>query len=198
MEYLAEHLPELITYISFGFIFIKPYEYVRVIKPISNQQGFFIECLTVGFVICKIFNAIPISINPTIDTIIMAVITFAVSYGVGRFVNSSWFEKLCDKLKMQQTPNDDIWRDIEDKDCGVYVVVKDLSKNIVINGLLVLYEQHSQTPYIQLSKYVIAKNGEKIEDHSNEPHYTILLDTSKYDMVSVVYDKTSKRVSNWK
>lgn len=197
MDELAKRLPELIIYISLGFIFVKTYKFIRIIKPAKDQQGAVFEYLTVGFVIYKIFNAIPFTLGDVIDIIGISFCTFVSSIILASFVNSKKYDTICKLLKIHQTPNDDIWRDIEDRDCGIYIKVEDLRNKTTIDGLLVLYEQHNKTPYIQLSEYRVVKSGEMIEDHSDEPHRTILLDTSKYDTVSITYDEDSDKVKSW-
>lgn len=198
MTELIKLLPEIILYLVLGFIFIRTYRFIRINKNPDDYKNILIEILISGFILRKLFAIIPLNLNKYIDTIGMIIGSFFFGIIIARFVNSKLLDNVLSVFKIRQTVNYSFWNDIEDKDAAIYIEVIDHENNIGIDGKLVLYEAFTRQPLIQLSAYRKSKDNKIINDFSNQPERTILIDTSKYKDLFITYDKNSKKTESWK
>lgn len=193
MRDLVVLLPEIILYIVLGFIFTRTYKFTRIINNITEYQHVFIVSLIVGFILWNIYSLIPISFGIYVDTIGMVVGSVIMGFISAKIINSNKLHKLFQKLKISQTVNQKIWADIEDKDNAIFVSIEDKTNHVLTDGMLVLYESFERQPLIQLSAFRQFQNGEIINDFSNNPERTILIDTSKYENVVITYNPDSEK-----
>lgn len=191
-------LPEIILYIVLGFIFTRTYKFTRIINNITEYQHVFIVSLIVGFILWNIYSLIPISFGIYVDTIGMVVCSVIMGFISAKIINSNKLHKLFQKLKISQTVNQKIWADIEDKDNAIFVSIEDKTNHVLTDGMLVLYESFERQPLIQLSAFRQFQNGEIINDFSNNPERTILIDTSKYENVVITYNPDSEKIKRWR
>lgn len=191
-------LPEIILYIVLGFIFTRTYKFTRIINNITEYQHVFIVSLIVGFILWNIYSLIPISFGIYVDTIGMVVGSVIMGFISAKIINSNKLHKLFQKLKISQTVNQKIWADIEDKDNAIFVSIEDKTNHVLTDGMLVLYESFERQPLIQLSAFRQLQNGEIINDFSNNPERTILIDTSKYENVVITYNPDSEKIKRWR
>lgn len=191
-------LPEIILYIVLGFIFTRTYKFTRIINNITEYQHVFIVSLIVGFILWNIYSLIPISFGIYVDTIGMVVGSVIMGFISAKIINSNKLHKLFQKLKISQTVNQKIWADIEDKDNAIFVSIEDKTNHVLTDGMLVLYESFERQPLIQLSAFRQFQNGEIINDFSNNPERTILIDTSKYENVVITYNPDSEKIKRWR
>lgn len=198
MRDLVVLLPEIILYIVLGFIFIRTYKFTRIINNITEYQHVFIVSLIVGFILWNIYSLIPISFGIYVDTIGMVVCSVIMGFISAKIINSNKLHKLFQKLKISQTVNQKIWADIEDKDNAIFVSIEDKTNHVLTDGMLVLYESFERQPLIQLSAFRQFQNGEIINDFSNNPERTILIDTSKYENVVITYNPDSEKIKRWR
>ena len=198
MAELINLLPEIILYFVLGFIFIRTYRFIRVNKNPEDYKNILIEILISGFILRKLFDIFPLSFNYYVDTVGMIISSFILGLVIAKFVSSELLNNMLAKFKIRQTVNFNFWNDIEDKDSAIYVEVIDQENNIGIDGKLVLYEAFTRQPLIQLSTYRKSKENKIINDFSNQPERTILIDTSKYKDIVITYDKNSKKIESWK
>ncbi len=198
MRDLVVLLPEIILYIVLGFIFTRTYKFTRIINNITEYQHVFIVSLIVGFILWNIYSLIPISFGIYVDTIGMVVGSVIMGFISAKIINSNKLHKLFQKLKISQTVNQKIWADIEDKDNAIFVSIEDKTNHVLTDGMLVLYESFERQPLIQLSAFRQFQNGEIINDFSNNPERTILIDTSKYENVVITYNPDSEKIKRWR
>lgn len=198
MNDLVTLLPEIILYIVLGYLFIHSYKFTRILKNANEYQHIFTESLIIGFVLRNIYALIPVSLGLYIDIVVMIISSIIIGYSLARLINSNILNKALKKLKIKQTFNQNIWADIEDKNGAIYVSIFDRETNTITDGILVLYESSERQPLIQLSEFRQVKDDIIINDFSNQPERTILIDTSKYKDVFITYDKNSKKIESWK
>lgn len=198
MKELVEILPDIILYIALGYSFVQSYKYVRIIRKTKTLDNLLIESLVVGFVLHNTLNSIIDLENIYFDTVGKIILSVVLGYIVGVFINSNVFRIICKVLKIRQTPNTSIWKDIEDRGKGVIVRVENYDKKIIIDGIYILAEAHKRFPIIQLAGYRKYENGEIVRDYEKEPQNTILVDTSKFDEINVLYDEKSNKTKHLK
>ena len=197
MKELVDILPQIIIYIALGYSYIQTYKFVRIIKQGEGIEATLIGSLVVGFVLKCVFEIIPSTHNVWLDNIFMISGAILLGYLTGVIINSKLFGIISRFLKIKQTPNSSIWRDIEDSDKGIIIRLENYETKTVFDGLYVLGEAYKRFPIIQLSGYRKTVDNEIEVDYKDEPQRTIVLDTSKFDEISVFYDTGSYKVKKW-
>lgn len=188
MSDLISYLPDVIIYIVLGFIFIKVYRFVSVIKNPSDYKHILPESLIYGFILNSIYNLIysmiPININIYIGRICMILLTVAAAYLSARIVYSQLFTNILCKLNIHQTPIKDFWVDITQGEYSSYITVIDDKHQSIIRGKIKLIETYNNRPLIQISNYTTTDfNTGEINNQKNNDFETIVIDTSKYSEV---------------
>lgn len=90
-----------------------------------------------------------------------------------------------------------MWQNIEDPDRAIFVDVTNPDTNIRYYGQLVVYEEFERFPIIQICKYMNWNGDSLLNDYSNDPTRTVLIDTSKYTEINIIYQKTSNFIKYW-
>jgi len=197
LKELIDILPQIIIYIVLGYSFIRTYKFVRIIEQSKEAESILTSSLVTGFALICLFKLVPSTGNKLIDNIAMIISSSALGYLAGLIVNSGAFGSMCRFFKIKQTPNSTIWRDIEDSHCGVFVRLENYETKTVFVGLYVLGEAYERFPIIQLSGYQKSVDNEIESDFKDQPQRTIVLDTSKFDEISVFYDTRSPKIKEW-
>lgn len=193
---LVQTLPQIFFYIAIGFIYIHSYRFVHIVENESNISSALIEYIICGFVIKSAFSLIPISINYVLDNIIIMILSIIIGYGVATLVQSRFIGKLCSLLKIRQTSNLYVWHEVGDREYSVYVEVED-EKGLAYLGVLVNTETYQRFPIIRLALFEVYKDDKLIEDHTDDPTRVIMIDTSKFSVIRLYYDKNSKNIERW-
>lgn len=197
MKELVTLLPEIILYIVLGSIFIRVYRFTRTIKNSTDYYNILSESLISGFILRNLFGLIPLNLGTYIDTIGMIISSIIIGYSAAKIIESDRLNKLRKVLKIKQTFNQYIWSDIIDKDAATYISVEDKENHVVTDGMLVLYESYARQPIIQLAEFRQYNDEGIINDFSDKPERTILIDTSKYNDIVITYEKGSNKVQRW-
>lgn len=115
------------------------------------------------------------------------------------FYNSSSFKNLLKKFKIRRTTNEYIWNDIVDKKKTLWVRVVSHELDLDYFGIIVLVEDFQRQPQIVLSNY-IKRNiaGITIEDCYCKPEKRVIIDTSKYNYIELIYEKDSENIKEFK
>lgn len=198
MDSLIKNLSDVILYLILGFIFIRTYRFVRVVKNSSDYQHIIAESLVVGFVLTTIYKCVPFSVGGYIDIVGMITTSFIFAFLLSKIIESKFIQKFLYKFGIRQTFNQNIWNDVIDKEAAIFVSVENRDTGVITDGKLVLYESFERHPLIQLSHFVQIKDGEYINNFADNPERTILIDTSKYDNVYVTYYEKSEHIKKWR
>ncbi len=199
MNELIEALPQYILYIVLGFIFLRIFRYMSTIKNSNNYDHIIWESIVVGFILNTLYKAIPFSINQPIDTIGMIIGTIFAAGLSAKLYSCKHIDKGLRKLGIYRTRNTFIWQDIEDKDNATYINAVNPETNEAYSGMLKYYEDFERNPQIILQNYKYWEdwhNKTPTLDFSNEPEYTILIDTTVFSRITVIYLPESEKVKN--
>lgn len=197
MTELIELLPQVFIYLIIGYSYVNTYRFVRVVEnnqPFNHSLMNYIIC---GYIFKMMSRYIPISISGITEYIVMILISIICGYSIAKFVNSALFTKVRMALKVYQTPNKYIWSDISDKKHGVAIAVTN-AEDVTYIGALMDKETYQRQPLIRLVKYQVLVGGKLIEDYSKDPTKVILIDTSKYEAIRIMYHKDSDNIQRWK
>lgn len=189
-------LPKVFFYIVIGYCYIHSYRFVRILDNEKNVSNALIEYILYGFIIKSIFSLIPISINYIFDNIIIVILSVGLGCCGAKFIESDLVINIRKSCKIQQTPNRYAWNEVGDKEYNVYVEVKN-DEGLEYFGLLVNTETYQRFPIIRLALFEVYKDDKLIEDHTDDPTRVIMIDTSKFSVIRLYYDKNSKNIERW-
>lgn len=197
MESIINMLPDIIIYIVLGYLFCTTYTFARKQDTNSNYQYLFLKSITWGFVLKKIYDEFPSTGKYTIDIIGMAIAS-ALLGGLIAMVIGSWvFEKFLNFLHVGRNPNKYIWNDLIHDKYAISVRVEDETTHRIYEGDLVSVEELTEKPQILLSAYKEFKNGVLIHNYSENYEQTVLIDTSKFSVIKLIYVKEGHKVKEW-
>lgn len=61
-----------------------------------------------------------------------------------------------------------------------------------------MYEEFERFPIIQICKYMAWKDNDLLFNYSDDSTQTVLIDTSKYTEIDIIYQKDSRVIKRWK
>lgn len=187
MSDLISYLPDVIIYIVLGFIFIKVYRFVSVIKNPSDYKHILTESLIYGFILNSIYklihSMIPINVNVYIGRICMILLTVVAAYISARIVYGQLFTNILCKLNIHQTPIKDFWVDITQGEYSSYITVIDDKHQSIIRGKIKLIETYNDRPLIQISNYTTTDFNTGEISEQKDDFETIVIDSSKYSEI---------------
>lgn len=190
-------LPDIIVYIVLGYIFLRVFRIVRIVKNSDNYEHILIESLVFGFIIKNIAILIPFSFGYYLDIICMSISSAIFGYLFAKLLENRYILKIIDKLKIKHTKYKYMWQNIDDPDYAIFIDVTNPDTNIRYFGQLVVYEEFERFPIIQLCRYINWDNNGLLNDYSDDPTRTVLIDTSKYTEIDVTYQKCSDFIKRW-
>lgn len=199
MEKLIEVLPQFITYIILGFVFLRIFRYVSTIKNSDEYEHIIWESILVGFTLKKCFEFIPFSINMIIDTMGMILTTITVAILSAKLFSSKFIDVFLRKIGVYRTRHKYIWQDIEDKDYVTYINAINPNTKEAYYGILKYYEDYEKHPQIVLQSYIYWEDyldSKTKHDFTNEPEYVVLIDTEKFSAITITYQSESDKVKN--
>lgn len=199
MEKLIDSLPQFISYIILGFIFLRVFRYVSTIKNSDEYEHIIWESILVGFALKSCFKFVPFSINTVIDTIGMILTTIIVAVLSAKLFSSKFIDTFLRKIGVYRTRHKYIWQDIEDKDYATYINAINPDTKEAYYGILKYYEDYERHPQIVLQSYIYwedYKNDDTKSDFTNEPEYVVLLDTEQFSAITITYQAESDKVKN--
>lgn len=189
-------LPSVFFYIAIGYCYLHTYRFVRIVDKRDSLINTLMEYTLFGFIFKSIFDLIPIPLNEVVINIIAMAVVILLGYAAARTINSEKFAAICIKLRIQQTPNIYPWHEVGDKGRSVWVRFTD-NDGLIYQGILINTETYQRFPVIKLSYYGVYKDGELYEDYSNDPTKVLVVDTSKYSNIRLIYQEDSIRVKDW-
>lgn len=199
---LIEVLPEIISYIIYGAIFLSIYNFTTYKEDAQKNKSYLISCVTISFIIKICFDGIIALVNEWLKKELanngtgyyIGIILFTVltAYLSGKIVTSSWIKTFLLKIKIERTPNKNIWDDIIQENTWLYVHIKD--KDYAYLGLLQYVEENCSNPKVVLSNYklITMSTAETKKDYSNDSNKKILLDTSNIEVIEIIYNNKPK------
>ncbi len=197
MSEFFDILPDIIIYIVLGCTCLYTFRIRRILKKPDDYKHILTESLVVGFIIKSIMALIPFSFGEYIDIIGMIISSALIGYGVAALLEINWVNKLIDALKIRHTKFKYMWQNIDDPNHTIFIDATNPETHIRYFGQVVMYEEFERFPIIQICKYMAWKDNDLLFDYSDNPTQTVLIDTSKYTEIDIVYQKNSQVIKRW-
>lgn len=190
-------LSDIILYVVSGYIFLYTYKTTRIVERSKEQEHIIVESLIFGYIINNIALVIPISLGYYADIICIVIASAVSGFLCAKFISSRYTNYLIDKLGIRQTKFRYMWQNICDPELAIFIDVTDSETKNRYYGQLLVFEDFEKYPIIQICKYVYWQNDEEIADYSNDPTRTVLIDTSKYSEIEIIYQESSEFIKRW-
>ena len=191
-------LPDIVIYIVLGYICLHMYRITRIVKKSDDFEHILTESIVVGFIIKNVISLIPFTFGEYIDTIGMIISSAAIGFGVAKFLETPIADNVINILKIKHTKFKYMWQNIDDPNYAIFIDATNPETHIRYFGQVVMYEEFERFPIIQICKYMAWKNDEILFDYSDNPTQTVLIDTSKYTEIDIIYQKNSNVIKRWK
>lgn len=192
---LFEILPDIILYVTTGYLFILVFNFISLRKKMEDINGIFCASLAIGFVIKAILCTLKIRFSYYVN--IVGLLAFSVLLGalLGYFINSKLCKKILKKLHVNRSINENIWHDIMDIDKRtMWIRAVSKEREQVIVGILVMVEEFQRFPQLLLQQYQIFDlEGNLVEDYIANANQEILIRTEDFENIDIVYDLKSSQ-----
>lgn len=191
-------LPDIVIYIVLGYICLHMYRITRIVKKSDDFEHILTESIVVGFIIKNVISLIPFTFGEYIDTIGMIISSAAIGFGVAKILETPISDKVINILKIKYTKFKYMWQNIDDPNYAIFIDATNPETHIRYFGQVVMYEEFERFPIIQICKYMAWKDNDLLFNYSDDPTQTVLIDTSKYTEIDIIYQKDSRVIKRWK
>lgn len=196
MEDVFEILSNSILYVALGFVFLKIYRLFVILPKTTDHEAVLTESLAIGFILKRIYDIPNINFNTYVDTMIMIVNSAILGLCFAKIVQCKQINNFLRKLVLKQTQNNFIWHDLLDK-YAIHAQIVDYDNDVVYYGRIALIEAYNNHPQILLTEYEWYSQGELKDDFSEHPEQTVLIDTSKYKDIKLIFDSNGDVIKQW-
>ncbi len=177
------------------------YRITRIVKKSDDFEHILTESIVVGFIIKNVISLIPFTFGEYIDTIGMIISSAAIGFGVAKILETPIADKVINILKIKHTKFKYMWQNIDDPNYAIFIDATNPETHIRYFGqvvMVVMYEEFERFPIIQICKYMAWKDNDLLFNYSDDPTQTVLIDTSKYTEIDIIYQKDSRVIKRWK
>lgn len=197
--YLIDNIPEIISYIVYGYVFLVAYYWISV-KDNKDFNNMLIKSIAMSYFLKTIYNLIVSKYNIVFGNEYHKVISyFAIStilgFTIGKIISHRWFNLL---LHIGRTTNTNIGDDVIKPYTWLRVFMKDGSSYL---GQYRYGEPFKSEPIIVLATYQkLNKDVDVVIDNSQNPNELIMLNTKDFDKIEITYTpqkSKSKFIKVW-
>lgn len=184
-----------IYYITYGFIFVEIIRFMSFKDSKSNFKLKFLCYVAVGILLTTIYEQIfSFTEKGSLLYICLSyLITILVAYFLGLlFSCNRLINFILLKLKIQRTPNSNIWKDMVEPYTELVVHLKD--NEFCYVGDLVFIEENCRNPKIVLANYQLVRESDAkvVLDYDGVSDRRIMIDTGCIDFIEFIYNGSKK------
>ena len=189
---LINNIPNLISNIVYGYIFLSAYYWISFVKQ-NNYKNFIMKCVVINYILKNFYKITFFQFisnkyeNRPIVVILLCVITLIIALTLGKIVHTTWFNDILEKIHLYRTTNENIWDDVIKAGMFLQIYMKD---GISYLGLYRKSESFEREPFILLSRYQkLDKNDKVVEDYFDDTNKFILLNTKDFERIEIDYSQ---------
>ena len=191
---LVENLPEFMTYVIPGFLFLAVYRYILFQDEHAADQTShtLLNSVAISFVLKTVYDGIVSLLFETISersgswylTGILAFSIFA-GYFLARAVSLPRTKQWLDRIGVSRTIHSNIWDDILEAGIWLRIWLKGSDKSYY--GQVKFIENYGREPLVVLEYYqFLGNNAEVLFDNTDDAKRTVLLNLSQFERVEIV------------
>lgn len=195
IEKLIELIPNILLVLVLGYIYLKIYNFISYSKNIKSYEYVFIKSVVCGTILEYTIGFFTNMLYKPWNYILIIFVTVFLAFISAKLINSNLFRQIFKKLGITRTFNRNIWQDLMDKEHSLWADVRSKKLQRHYFGQIVLVEEFERYPRIVLSRYTIYdKHNNIIEDYDKDPTQRIVIETTLYDDIRLVYNENSKNI----
>lgn len=197
-EAIVNQLPTIMNYFVGGYIFLAIYRFIAFKQEKTTEKYSLLKSVVISAIIKSIFDCIPVTAKLDIFYTPVLCITCAIlGFVCGKLIRWKKLHSLLSFLKIQRTPNENIWDDVikDGQNCWVRLRSPKID-NLQYLGIFKYGEEFKSEPIIAISNYqVLDMNGNVITDYSNTTNI-LMLNTRNFEKIEIIYDVDESEESN--
>lgn len=189
---LINHIPNIISNIVYGYIFLSAYYWISFVKQ-NNYKNFIMKCVVINYILKNFYKITFFQFisnkyeNRPIVVILLCVITLIIALTLGKIVHATWFNDTMEKIHLYRTTNENIWDDVIKTGMFLQIYMNDGTAYL---GLYRKSESFEREPFILLSRYQkLDKNDKVVEDYFDDTNKYILLNTKDFERIEIDYSQ---------
>ena len=195
IEKLIVLIPNILLVLVLGYIYLKIYNFISYSKNIKSYEYVFIKSVVCGTILEYTIGFFTNMLYKPWNYILIIFVTVFLAFISAKLINSNLFRQIFKKLGITRTFNRNIWQDLMDKEHSLWADVRSKKLQRHYFGQIVLVEEFERYPRIVLSRYTIYdKHNNIIEDYDKDPTQRIVIETTLYDDIRLVYNENSKNI----
>lgn len=166
MDHFFEYFSVYFSYFIYGFTFLFVYRHKVLRKAHTDAQFVLLESIVWGYIIANSLLLIPFSKGPVWDRIGIIITSALLGYVLGLILETRWFRKGLDKLKIYDNGVTSPWIFAQDKTPYEIIARYD---NYSIRGFVYYFDGPSENSKAVVGGYTIYdKDGKIIKDYIPE------------------------------
>lgn len=198
VEAIVNQLPVIMNYFVEGYIFLAIYRFIAFKQEKSTEKYSLLKSVVVSAVIKSIFDCIPVTAKlDNFYTPVLCLICAILGFLCGKLIRNKMLNNILSFLKIQRTPNENIWDDVikDGQNCWVCLRSPKID-NLRYLGVFRYGEEFKSEPIIALSNYqILDANGKVLADYSNT-NDMIMLNTKDFEVIEITYEDVENEESN--
>lgn len=186
-------LPEFLTYIVPGYIFLAVFQYILYKDQDFKTQttSVVLSSLVISFIIKSGYDAVLYNL-PNVSLTIgsqgyliwICVLSSILGFVIAKLVSCEHLGFVCDVLHIDRTIHENIWNDVMKPDLWVRVWLRDSNKSYY--GKVRYHENHGREPIIVLEYYqFLGDDAQVIVDNTNDPKRSVMLNLSQFERIEL-------------
>lgn len=191
MKELINSIPEIISYIVYGYVFLATFYWVSLKDNRQDFKDLIIKSIVTNYILMTLYNIVinKYSIDFSNDYYKAACfLCISAAFGLllGKVISHRIFNIILNKLHLGRTTNENIWDDVIRPNTWIRVFMKDGSSYL---GLYKYGELFKSEPIIVLETYQkLDKDTDVVIDNSKNLNELIMLNTKDFDRIEITYN----------
>lgn len=201
---LIENIPEIISYIVYGYVFLVSYYWISF-KDNRDFNNLLIKSIAASYLLTSIYDLFIekykiVFSNEYYKVILYFIISAFLGFIIGKIISHRWFNWILHKLHIGRTTNENVWDDVIKPYTWIRVFMKDGSSYL---GQYRYGEPFKSEPIIVLATYQkLDKDTDIVIDNSKNLNELIMLNTKDFDRIEITYTPKNQknivcRINDW-
>lgn len=190
--YLIDNIPEIISYIVYGYVFLVAYEWISF-KDNKDFNNLIIKSIATSYLLTSVYDLFITKYNIVFHNNYEQVILYFIAsallgFLIGRIISHRFFNLILYKLHIGRTINENIWDDVIKPYTWLRIFMKDGSSYI---GQYRYGEPFKSEPIIVLANWQkLDADVDIVIDNSQNPNELIMLNTKDFEKIEITYDSS--------
>lgn len=184
---VIQNLPDVLTYIVPGYIFVFIYRYILYKDDDSAEHISYVvwNSIVISFILRVIFDAVVPFASTSYRCLLLIIFASAGGYFGAKMIPSKFARTVRCFLGITRTSHKNIWDDILEPGLWLRVWLKDSGKSYL--GQVRYIEDYAREPIMVLERYQFLDDDAKpLFDHSADAKRAVVINLSAFERIEIV------------